>query len=947
MHRKTLLALRVAAVATIAAPALGQISLTGSSYGQNFDGMGAAGTTSPTGWFVGTGTGAVAGTTVVAGTGSSGTGANYNFGSSGSGERALGSVASGGNQRSTEVRFTNDTGAAISYFSISYTGEQWRNGGNTTAHSLTMQYSTNGTSFASMGSGFNFTGPIATSTAAALDGNLSANRVTSIGGIFAPSGGIATGSTFYLRWADPDDTGTDHGLAVDDFVFRVVTAQYWDISAAAGLGGLGTWSTSVANWTLDPTGATTPGTYTNGVPVVFDGTAANVRISGTVPVSSLVSFQADAYGLVTAAGGGFLNLASGAEFSVANAAHTATISALISGVGVTKSGPGNLVLSNTGNDFTGNVTISAGTLSVSSDGNLGNTANDIALSGGALKATSTINLDAGRDLSGTGGTVDVGTGLAVSAGGAVNLTGPLTLSGPGQLTLSAAGKSIAGVNFSDAGRLDLTNAGATIGGNVTTTHTAGTAEIDGAFSVGSASRTYTVGDGSAGVDLSIVSNITGSGRINKLGDGALELGGDNSGHSGGVTLGGTGVSPANGGTLRLTNKDAAGTGQLRLNNGTLSATTALTGANALSMPVTTAAPSTVNGGLGAVITGNVELSNSFGLFKTTGVSEYRLSVNDTVTVSGNVIASAGDPTAAGFTKGGSGTLIFSGATNSMTEVVTIAAGTLQIGNGGTTGSLGSGDLVNNSRLRFARSGSITVPNNISGIGRVQVEGTGTVSLTGTNTYNNTTTVSAGATLLVNGTHSGNSNYNVFGTLGGDGTITHQVGILDGGILAPGNSIGDLAVGGGVGGLFIDNGATYVMDVNAAAGTEDADTTIVTTGDVILNNDAGDRPTIQFVFTPGFVATFGTPPAGKTFLIINNIGSGEVTTDSQFAGAPDDTVVMDGLLKYTIDYNYSGVALNGTASGGNDIAVTFHEVPEPSTGALLALGVALTGRRRRR
>ena len=37
-----------------------------------------------------------------------------------------------------------------------------------------------------------------------------------------PSTAILNGSVFYLRWADPDDTGSDSGLAIDNFTFAAV-----------------------------------------------------------------------------------------------------------------------------------------------------------------------------------------------------------------------------------------------------------------------------------------------------------------------------------------------------------------------------------------------------------------------------------------------------------------------------------------------------------------------------------------------------------------------------------------------------------------------------------------------------------------------------------------------------------------------------------------------------
>src|SRR6185369_5203729 len=60
-----------------------------------------------------------------------------------------------------------------------------------------------------------FTSPVATATAAALDGNANANRTAKAA--LMPTGNVANGQEIWLRWKDINDTGNDHGLAVDDF----------------------------------------------------------------------------------------------------------------------------------------------------------------------------------------------------------------------------------------------------------------------------------------------------------------------------------------------------------------------------------------------------------------------------------------------------------------------------------------------------------------------------------------------------------------------------------------------------------------------------------------------------------------------------------------------------------------------------------------------------------
>lgn len=224
MNKNTVLVCLLVVTSLAGSAHAAPVSLGASGYLQNFDTLAAtAGSTTndalPTGWAIfETGGGARDNERYAVDTGGSNTGDIYSYGAAGSSERALGSLLSGSLVPLFGVEFINNTGATITALDIAFTGEFWRLGTTGRSDHLDFQYSTNATSLTT-GSYLDFDALdfITPDTAftGAKDGNAAANRTS----LSAPLSGlnIAANGTFWLRWNDPDVSGAEDGLAIDDF----------------------------------------------------------------------------------------------------------------------------------------------------------------------------------------------------------------------------------------------------------------------------------------------------------------------------------------------------------------------------------------------------------------------------------------------------------------------------------------------------------------------------------------------------------------------------------------------------------------------------------------------------------------------------------------------------------------------------------------------------------
>lgn len=549
-----------------------------------------------------------------------------------------------------------------------------------------------------------------------------------------------------------------------------------------------------------------------------------------------------------------VSLAGAGIISVDDPAGIATFNGTISGSNpLTKEGPGTLILTGNNAAYTGDTTISAGTLQI-------NNATSYQSSGTVTDNGSFVFKN--------------NTGIA-NVGGVISGTGSLTMSGLGTLTLGSA-NSYSGPTNVSAGTL-LISAQDGLSPNSSAVNITGNGTL--AFNN---SAPVTVGN-----------NISGTGNLTMQGTSTLILTGSNTGLTGKTTISSGTLQVSNSGSLPASsqiidngilsldytgtntlNGVISGTGSVQLiNNGILT----LGGANTYSGGTLISGGGTIQGlnlGMGPITfnNGTWDITSNY----TSLTQGIILTGPGTIGVDNPNIAILGSISGTGsFTKAGTGTLILEGA-NSFGPL-TISAGTLQF-NIPSSVILTAG-IVDNGSLVFNTSALVQMQGDITGSGGLTIQGTGTLELSGVNSYMGSTTISSG-TLQVD-------NFNSLPP-GTPSTVITDNGILNFNYASGSNTLASQIVGTGSVNL-INSG---VLALSNASNSYSGGTNISGGGTIQWSNDGQLGASSGSVTLNGGTLdiTGGIPLSARPFFLL---GTGPNTIDTN-----GNTVVLSGNITGT-------------------------------------------------
>ncbi len=618
-----------------------------------------------------------------------------------------------------------------------------------------------------------------------------------------------------------------------------------------------------------------------------------------------------------------------------------------------KGGPGILVLSGN-NTYTGGNFINEGTLSISSESNLGASANGITFNGGTLQVTTGFTTSAGKILavtSGFSGTLEIASGQTLTLANSTNRlvsgnsASVLYKTGAGTLVIQNANSGFTGTTRVNAGSLELRHAqslgGAIVlaGGNLTLRNAASTSfgnalnlAADANIDLPNAGVSHTLGALAIGANTL---NVTGgSGSTLALGTSTLTGNATFNPSTAGLSLGSIsgafGIVKSGSGTLTVT-APSTYTGTTAINAGSLkiAATNATSAASALTLGNGTTLDLANFSTAAGSIAGSGSVTLGSGTLTTGG--------NDASTIYSGVISGTG-----GFAKSGTGTLTLSGA-NTYSGTTAITRGVLQLGAAGvisdnspvtissgatfalanfseTIGSLAGAGAVNlgsGTLTTGANNGSTTFSGIVSGTGSLVKSGNGTLTLTGPNTFAGATSIQSGVLNARNATAFGTTASGVTVTSGAAVELQGNVAIAAEELTLNGSGIGGAGALRSVSG---DNSWAGALTL-ASATTISADSGSLTLGGAIATGSN------LLTVTGGGLSMLDGKISGAGGLVKSGTGNTVLTGTNDYTGSTQiaaGTLVLQNAsaLGATGPTNATTVAAGATLQLDDDVKIVF-------------------------
>jgi fibronectin-binding autotransporter adhesin len=718
---------------------------------------------------------------------------------------------------------------------------------------------------------------------------------------------------------------------------------------------------------LSGTFTTSRGISNSGAGTGTGTTNFNFSAGGTLKISNdvgaIFTQGATPFNVSMGTGGGVIDT---------NGFTTATSVGIVGAGGLTKAGNGTLSLAGS-NSYVGTTTVTGGTLSIGNGGATGvltattgisNNSNLTINRNNVFNQTTDLNNQA---ITGTGSLTQAGSGTTLLTavntytGATIVNAGTLAVSG-GSLANTAISVNNTGSTFAvrpGSGTLSLGSTGAgTAGASIVIASGAAFSMVDGDTGTallqqqdGFASSALTISGGavmnfdvspsaSDKLALTLGATVSGDNFINvmptgPLGAGTYDLITAAGGLAGSFKFGGSG-------SANQTVAVGTTTYQLALSNTSTAVTlTVATGAtitgvtwtglaNGTGDPISTwdnassnnwaagaAAVAFTNGtavtfGDTNAANGGAPITNSNVVVATTGITPSSAVFTNSVvdyTVTGGAMSGAGS-----LTKTGSANVIL--ANNSTyTGATIISAGSLQLGNGGTTGALtATSGITNDGNLTINRSNAFAQATDladrvIAGTGSFTQAGSGTTTLTWNNTYTGATVISSGILRLGSG--------------GSTGALSGTSGITNDGNLT----------------INRNNAFTQAIDLNGKAISGLGSLTQAGTGTTTLTaaNTYSGATTItagRLMVSGGSLAdtAINVSNAGSTFAVLPGAGTlhlgttGDGTTGASLTMATGTVFSMvDGVtgtvnLRQQDGFFSSGLVING-ATLNFDVSAT--------------------------